>query len=55
MYMNREDDNIMRWHKRLGHLNVTNLKKLYSREIVSGMNLRSNISNISICRVSDMQ
>jgi len=41
MWVNSEKDNLLRWHQRYGHLNINDLKKLKSREMVEGLNLYS--------------
>jgi len=54
MCVSSECDNLLRWHQRYGHLNINDLKKLKSSEIVEGLNLRSNTAklNCEICNKS---
>ncbi|CAK9814306.1 Retrovirus-related Pol polyprotein from transposon TNT 1-94 [Anthophora quadrimaculata] len=52
MHINSESDNLLRWHQRFGHLNVRDLRKLKSCNMVEGMNLRSNVNNVD-CQVCD--
>lgn len=40
------NDNLIRWHQRYGHLNVKDLKKLKSENMICGMNLNSNANEI---------
>ena len=34
-----KNDNLLRWHQRYGHLNITDLKKMENKNIVRGLNL----------------
>lgn len=48
---NIEEDNLLRWHQRFGHLNVSDLKQLQSQDMVIGLNLKGNSVqlNCEIC------
>lgn len=46
-----ENDNLLRWHQRFGHLNLRDLKQLKSQDMVIGLNLKGNSVelNCEIC------
>lgn len=44
-FVSEQDDNLIRWHQRYGHLNIKDLKKLRNN-MVCGMNLKSNANEI---------
>lgn len=46
-----KDDNLLRWHQRFGHLNLRDLNKLSSQEMVIGLNMKGNSKelNCEIC------
>lgn len=47
-----ESGNLQRWHQRFGHLNLEDLKKLKSHEMVSGLNMKGNLEKLT-CEVCD--
>jgi len=66
LYMIREIENqflqstqnkyshLMKWHQRYGHLNLNDLKKLVTNDLVTGMSINQKISDINceICYIA---
>lgn len=50
---NNSDDSLRRWHERYGHLNVSDLKKLYNNNMVTGINIKEVNQNFN-CQVCDI-
>jgi len=45
-----EDDNLLRWHQRFGHLNVKDLQKLKSHDLVTGLKVKCSTMKLN-CEV----
>ena len=42
----QKNDNLLRWHQRYGHLNITDLKKMENKNIVRGLNLNFPVNTL---------
>lgn len=47
-----KNDNLLRWHQRFGHLNLRDLNKLNSQEMVIGLNIKGNFRELN-CETCD--
>ena len=45
--VNEPDRNLLKWHQRYGHVNINDLKKMKTEELVAGMNFTTNLSQIN--------
>ncbi|CAK9804033.1 Retrovirus-related Pol polyprotein from transposon TNT 1-94 [Anthophora plagiata] len=56
MLSREEDDRLVRWHQRLGHLNFNDVRKLHTRNMVDGMKMNQQDKELNMprCKVCDM-